>query len=384
MCERDGGYYAIKGFLYQFDKTILEIFNNPNEQVFVEHIQDINYGDYVIQVKHKESANYTYSKIKAPIIQLLEIYKNDNNKKLCLYCHFKDKGPEQYKIVNVEELDNIIKYRDKEKDESINQKFSNELKAEFIRNFTINFSEDYEGQFLTVIDKIKEKFGLSQGNEALLYHSLIRAKLLNLALKEEPQDRSVNESELCTYIKTTKDYVFYSSYRYYLDRDKYIKFIKAKYFTCTSANMNCFERLFIVDCYDYENLTVLHKLISNISKKYFKLGKSPAPYICLRGANRDTLNELKRELLDDNVIFDDGTCFDGDRFRIEKIIENSDKKNNIVVKLIDEAKLEDLIGMITIKEYYHLFLNSPMSFSTSYQQAKVQIENCEEIVEMIC
>ena len=383
MCERDGGYYAIKGFLYQFDKTILEILNNPNEQVFVEHIQDINYGDYIIQVKHKETANYTDSKIKAPLIQLLEIYKNDNSKKICLYCYFKDKLPEQYRISNVEELDTILKYRDKEKDESIKLRFPKELKEKFIEDFTINFSEDYEGQFLLVIEKIKEEFGLSQDNEALLCHSLIREKLLNLAIKENPEERRINERELLTFIETTKDYVFYSSYRYYLGRDKYIKFMKSKYFTCTSANMNCYERLFIVDCHVYENLTVLHKLICNISKKYFKLGKSPAPYICLRGANRDMLIDLKRELLDDNVIFNDGTCFDGDRFRIEKIIEGSDKKNNIVVKLIGEVKLEELVGNITIKEYYHLFLTSPMSFSTSYQQSKVQIEKCEEIVEMI-
>jgi hypothetical protein len=31
--ENDGGYYAIKGFLYQFDKTLIEIISNPDAHI---------------------------------------------------------------------------------------------------------------------------------------------------------------------------------------------------------------------------------------------------------------------------------------------------------------------------------------------------------------
>jgi hypothetical protein len=384
MCDKDGGYYAIKGFLYQFDKTIIDILDNPDKQIFVEHIQDINYDDYVIQIKHKETANFVYSKVKEPIIQLLRIFKSDNNKKLILYCYFFDKNPEEYKISNVQELNNILKYRDENKNKKIDLEFPKELKEKFIENFTINFSEDYEGQFLIVINKIKTGFSLQDDNEAFLYHSLIRGKLLNLALKENSKDRGISKSDLDKYMRTTKDNIFHLSYKYYLGKDKYIKFIRSKYFTFKSTNINCFERLFIIDCHDYESVTTLHNIINNISKKYFKLGKSPAPYICLKGVKKDTLNEFKMQLLDDNVIFNDGTCFDGDRFRIEKIIEDASNVNKVVVKLLKEDELEKLIKKVTIKEYYHLFLSSPMNFSTEYRQSKVQIENCEDILEIIC
>ncbi|MBC2455647.1 hypothetical protein [Clostridium beijerinckii] len=384
MCDRDGGYYAIKGFLYQFDKTIIDILDNPDKQIFVEHIQDINYDDYVIQIKHKETAKFVYSKVKEPIIQLLRIFKSDNNKKLILYCYFSDRNPEEYKISSVQELNNMLKYREEDKNKKINLEFSEELKGKFIKSFTINFSEDYEGQFLLVIKKIKTGFGLQDDNEALLYHSLIRGKLLSLALKENPKERGISKSDLDKFMKTTKDNIFYLSYKYYLGRDKYIKFVKSKYFTFKSPNINCFERLFILDCYDYENLTTLHKIINNISKKYFKTGKSPAPYICLKGIKKDILNEVKIQLLDDNVIFNDGTCFDGDRFRVEKIAENASDVNKVVIKLIKEEELGKLIEKVTIKEYYHLFLSSPMSFSTDYKQSKVQVENCEDILEIIC
>lgn len=61
--QEDGGYYAVKGFLYQYDKTIFEILKNPETEIKFELVQDINYEDYVIQIKHKETQDFYNSKI---------------------------------------------------------------------------------------------------------------------------------------------------------------------------------------------------------------------------------------------------------------------------------------------------------------------------------
>lgn len=44
----EGGYYAIKGFLYQFDKTLIEVITNPQTSVAFENRQDIDYEDYAL------------------------------------------------------------------------------------------------------------------------------------------------------------------------------------------------------------------------------------------------------------------------------------------------------------------------------------------------
>ncbi|MFC1451081.1 hypothetical protein ABXK36_35330, partial [Bacillus cereus] len=67
--DRDGGYYAIKGFIYQFDITMIEILKNKDMDIFVEFQQDLNYEDYVIQVKHKETQNFSIGKLKNAILQ---------------------------------------------------------------------------------------------------------------------------------------------------------------------------------------------------------------------------------------------------------------------------------------------------------------------------
>jgi hypothetical protein len=85
----DGGYYAIKGFLYQFDKTLIEVVTNPQSKIAFENKQDIDYDDFVLQVKHKETQEYSHSKIRKPVEKLIGLFHCDPTKKLCLYCHFK-------------------------------------------------------------------------------------------------------------------------------------------------------------------------------------------------------------------------------------------------------------------------------------------------------
>ena len=57
MKDEDGAYYAIKGFLYQFDYTILKILesSNENELIKIEQEQDLRYEDYFVQVKYYET-----------------------------------------------------------------------------------------------------------------------------------------------------------------------------------------------------------------------------------------------------------------------------------------------------------------------------------------
>lgn len=383
MCEDDGGSYAIKGFLYQFDKTIIEILNNPNKSIYFEHIQDIDYEDYVIQVKNRSTSTFTNSKIKKPVIQLLGLYKNNTDKKFCLYCYFCDKSPCKYKLTSVEELNKVINYRKQEENVKLSHLFDDNVRRGFIKNFTIIFSDDYETQFDTVIQKIKTDFNLPSEEDALLYHSIIRSKLLSLATNDNKEERSITKTELENYIDYTQNNIFYSGYRHYLGRSKYIKYVKNRFFTFRRVNINPYERLFVIDCSDSDNYTIIRSIIENIKNRYFKLKKSPAPYICFRGISETHINEIKMSLIDDGIVFSDGTCFNGDKFRIDKLIQKVDKNNVIEVKFINKDKISELMSSIPIKECYHLFKDNPIKFNSKYREIEVQIEKTEEVLEMI-
>lgn len=383
MCKDDGGYYAIKGFLYQFDKTMIELLNNHEDTIiYIEKIQDINYEDYIIQVKHKETAKFSNSKVREPIIQLLDLYSKDNSKKFCLYGYFEDRTPEVITFTKVEQLNEILKYRDADKTDALELRFPQALRESFINNFSLCFGEDFENQFKYLIGEIKSVFNLNTVDEAIIYHSLIREKLFELAIKEDEQERSITRRQLEMYLSKCNKNIFYGYYDMFMGREKYIALVKKEYFTIKSANLNNFERLFIIDCIGDYNETTIRKIIDNISNKYYRKNKSPAPYICFRMISCDVLRNVKRALLDDEVKFSDGTYFDGDRFRVSTL-KNDGHANGTTVKIIKEEDIEEVMDSVLFKEHYHLFIEEPIQFHSAFLENRVQIKDISEVNKMI-
>lgn len=383
MCENDGGYYAIKGFLYQFDKTMIELLRNEDTvEIHIEDIQDINYENYVIQVKHKETATFTNSKIREPIIQLLELYKEDRNKKFCLHGYFMNEQSHEMKFLKIEQLNEVLKYRDEKKTKELEIKFPEDIRNGFIENFILYFGEDLENQFKYLLDEVKNQFELKNIDDAIIYHSIIREKLFQLAIEANKRDRIITKKQLKEYVNRCNKNIFYGYYDQIIGREKYIKLVKNKYFKIKSANINNFERLFAIDCNHCNNETAIRKIIDNISNKYYKKSKSPAPYISFRGIDEEVLTNVKREMYDDNIKFSDGTYFNGDRFRINDL-KNDGDKNGVRVKIIKDEKIDELLNTITIKEYYNLFFDTPLKLNLKSQEIAVQINDIEEIIEII-
>jgi|AntAceMinimDraft_17_1070374.scaffolds.fasta_scaffold08201_3 hypothetical protein len=374
MSSNDGGYYAIKGFLYQFDKSLIEILRNPENKVGIEKTQDVNINNYAIQVKYKETQNYSPSKIKHAVIQLLELFKNDKSQKFSLYCYFKNKSPQLYKP-SLTELDKIL--GDK-KDEYLDY-----LKKEFKNNFQINFSDNFEKQFEELINLIKNSFSLSSNDKAIIYHSIFRSRLFDISIKTKDK-RDISKNDLLFFIEDAEKTIFYSSYSKYLGREKYEKIIRKDFFTFKRANINNFERLFIIDCHPDVNLVDINKIVNCISKKYFKLSKSPQPILCFLNLQNGKLIELKQELIDQGIMFNDGTFFNGDRFRLDRIIENELTNDRLNVKIVDFDHLYKVLEKIKIREIYQFYIDSPVSIEIDQKHIKIQIEETNQISRMIC
>jgi hypothetical protein len=377
----DGGYYAIKGFLYQFDKTLIEILKNPGEKIRIEQKQDIDYQDFVIQVKHKETQNYSTSKIRNPVIQLIDLFKEDKTQKFCLYCYFKDKSPYEWKL-SVQDLDKIL--GDKKSD------YMPYLKKEFVKKFIIHFSEDFETQFLQLIELIQQEFfsstlarkKASDQEKAYIYHSIFRSKLLDIAIKEK-EEREISKTDLSSFITAAEKTIFYGAYSKYLSKEKYEKLIKKEYFTFNTANIDNFERLVVIECNEGVNLVDINKIVNRISKKYFRKGSSPQPYLCFTNLKAEKLIELKQELADQGLMFNDGTYFNGDRFRLDKIIENMSYDDKIKVKIVDAENLSKILDKIKIKELFQFYSQSSLGLSTERKHIKIQIEETKQILKMI-
>ena len=133
----------------------------------------------------------------------------------------------------------------------------------------------------------------------------------------------------------------------------------------------------MIECNEIEDGTIVRYIIDALRTKYFRTGKSPAPYVCFRGLNKKILNEVKIGLIDDEQLFSDGTCFDGDIFRSDKLVNDK----NVAIKFVSEENVENL--KVKFKEVYDFYLSSQTTIFENVYKIKVQVECLEEVKALI-
>lgn len=369
----DGGYYAIKGFLYQFDKALIEIMTNPHVPVGIEQRQDVEYQDFVIQVKHKETQDYQHHKIKKPVMQLLDMFEEDQTQKFCLYCYFRDREPSKW-TPSLTELDTILGVK--------KGCYTLSIKENFVEKFYIHFSENFEKQFSSVIDLIKNSFFLDNIETAYFYHSLLRSKLLDISVKEKSK-REISRSDLSEFVSGAERTVFYTAYAKYLEQSRYEQLVKKEFFTVRSPNIENFERLFVIHYDNKITVVDLVRITLSLTQKYFKVNKSPQPYLCFIDIDSDTLICLKQLLVDRKIFFNDGTCFHGDKFRLEHITESKIKDDNLVAKIVNSEYLDQVINKVKFQEIYQLYLLTPIEIELECKHIKVQLTETKQVIKML-
>ncbi|PYZ96608.1 hypothetical protein CR205_12930 [Alteribacter lacisalsi] len=371
--ERDGGYYAVKGFIYQFDLTILEILNHPSSKIMFEFEQDINYEKYVIQVKHKETQTFTNSAIKKPVIQLLDAFVLDNNKKFALYCYFKDKevGEKVYDLIEFNKL--LGKSQNK---------YSEESKKEFIKNFKVVFKEDYNRQFEIVLDKIRQEYELASKELAVIYHMIIHSSLLKLAIREK-KERYIDKSVLDEMFHKTSGVIFQHAYRKHLSKERYEKEIKRLYFSPRTQSRRPRERLFILECDNLTSNSRIADIVYKIIEKYYKSPKPP--YVLLRNLTETNLIKLKSQIINEQwpMYFNDGSFFYGGEISVESIVSRDKRFDDITfVIFLNQDNLNTILERISIAEVYEFFIDNPIVAKEEHSTS-IQISDTSQIIRLL-
>lgn len=354
--DSDGGYFAIKGFLFQFDKTLIEIIQNPGTSVEIEQTQDVGTDQIYTQVKHKETQDYKPSKVKKAVKQLLNEYKENPQGKYSLYCYFRDRQP-QSTTVSLEELNKILS--------TDSASFTIKVKSAFIKNFDLIFAPDFEAQFEALLKDIKDAFNLKDDDEAIIYHALLRNKVMNLSILKKRNERTIDLAALKSMVSQNEKVIFDLAYAKFMGNEEYLKFIKKEYFVFKrGVNIPSNERLFVVGADAEVTDQELIEIIQKIQNRYYAKENSPAPYIHLHDVSTQHLAIIKQQLWDKGLHFLDGTHFNGDRFRPQDITKtiHDIKGNSTKFKVLDGKNLESILKLVNFEEVYVLLnvKNSPL------------------------
>lgn len=335
----DGGYYAIKGFEFQIDKTLFEVLSATSGEsvVRLEQIQDIDTDNYVMQVKYKEATKLTPSVIRKPIIQLIEEYTSDPSKDYILYCYFGDNNGHT-EDVDSELLDKILGVK---KDD-----FTGTLKSNFLNKFKLRFSPEFQSQYESVIQKLQDLTFCSSLEEAQYYYSILVDYLRKKVINNPPNDissRQVTKDEILVHLNNGRRIVFMPAYKDFIGQQAYFKLLKSQ-FIKPRKNQNTIFKIGNIDIDDSCTLGSLAYQI--VEKQYFRAARDVKPLTFVIADEK--IEEVKKYFISQDCSFNDGyesIQFNQNLFESPAIINkrnNNLSKTSFKVRLIMESTFDQL------------------------------------------
>lgn len=381
----EGGYYAIKGFSYQYIISLIEVLNCKDEnKVFsFEQLQDFNDNELIYQMKYKETQHFTNSKIKEPTIKLFSEYL-ETKKDYVLYVYFPDKTDETLLFNTSNDLDKVLLNCKIDKKE---YNFTEEQKKEFIKHFKVVFSKDYMDKSNELIELISKIMNTSKEISEIYYFSLI-TYIINIIVNNIPKKRNCTKKELLTYLVDSASKIFHDYSLKYYGKERYIKSIKKEYFF--EKNINNHNRLFIINM-TFTSIDDYYDCICKIVKRYYLINKrrtmiiSSAPYIYLPNIQLSDLVKLKEKLFN-SIGFTDGYRFKDSDFNIDYITKKFAIKDNISCKLVsiedDIMKIIDKLGNDGIKIYQFYDKKNEILYK-SLNQIYIEIDEVNDICKIL-
>ncbi|WP_447038393.1 hypothetical protein [Streptomyces sp. DSM 118878] len=340
--DEDGGCDAIKGFAYQFDATLLEVFENPRSSFEVEGVQDLSGENYHIQIKNR-SGNFYLSVIARAVRLMFKQYLlSDENVSFILHCHFPDQVPGAVRQLAPDEFEKLLTDDLAAVDEVV--------KNQFLKSFSVKFSSDYETQFKKVLKVISVELSAKDQLEAVSYHAILHAHLRNLVLSNPPGMRRVGVADLRKAIRSAQSVIFSSTYADHCGYANYLKMIRRSY-TSRRVNVRNLERIFSFECGEETDPEEIVVAALAIRERYYIPENSPPPYLTFRGSFDGDV--IRRALWESEGYFNDGCGYHGGNFNLDYLVDPPIR--GFGLKIVDQAKLPELVSRARVKEFHDLY-----------------------------
>ncbi len=326
----DGAYYAIKGYSYQFDKTLIAILSNDDEEseVGVEKIQDLDHNDYVFQIKYRETKDYTNTSLREPVMQLLQLFKTDPEKTYIIYCHFNNRKEEVWDV-KVTDLDIILSKVNGTSNEAIRinkelESISQSDKESFASKFKIVFAPKFQKQFEEVLGLIKQVLPEIDDEQAVFHHSQLVGFLQTMIISDpEGCNRVCNKKQIVQLLRGARSAIFTTEFKEYRGAEAYFKFVE-KEFERGSIHRN-WNNFFIIGNIEIDEICSVDEVVVSLIESYFQNAKTDIkpPLVALTQRH---LTSVKESLIEKGVMFNDG--YETIKFSVE-ILAGEPIKNKV-------------------------------------------------------
>lgn len=403
--------YTIKGFIYQFNKTLEQVLSEPNGteitvEGIIEDIDVVSTGlTKAIQCKyHETKEKYKSADISKPILQMLVHYANNKDKDIqyILYAHFSDET-EGEKTISKSDIETILKSKDKSylnyifalkppkktviKELLLKPKRSAEdIKtiAEYYKTatdlelqididsflkpekFKFIIGKSFDALIIDIKELLENKSGFTKVDiEELFYPNAIQ-KIANKSILHNSVDRKINNTNFISELEKNKKTAITRWTKELLTYAELLKIRRSQ--LRLNLQINHRLRYFLFnesDIIDFESKIV--KFISDYINKYHYKPKlhSKTPIFCIKTDNESLRPEIESRLHKKGLKFQNGLkgndFFQEEFQKKPEIIENRNWRefqlricnyNDDTVKALNSKKSDDLfiIGKEDFKE----------------------------------
>ncbi|GAA4187333.1 hypothetical protein GCM10022252_20660 [Streptosporangium oxazolinicum] len=392
---------AIRGYVYQFDRTIIEILQASRDSVVtVEGCEDIDIDNGIlpesIQCKYLASAKYSLAGLRDVILPMLQSFNDGRRWQYRLYAHYAD-GRQAPTALTLQDLKISLTETKRKSAETIEhyKDFSEEVLRDFVRHFTITSGNSIESQKQEVLAALSEKmFATLEDSKDLHYGNAI-AYVMDLAMRPTEDERKIKKGEFIEQVNKRK-MLFTRWQEEVLGRTRIAKMMRSRLKTSRSLRPTNRRTLVVNgrDAAQNGRVREIAHLIEILATEHYGPGRlhSAKPWtVVVEGADSD-VGALKVSLINEGIVFNDGyesIAFSPEIFDTPPVINVNGSKIRSASHSIR------IVGSDTYIKYMHE-LKSPhviVSFSHAspacYSSDKVPYEfhlrstNTEEMIHIL-
>jgi hypothetical protein len=364
--------YTIEGFLYQFNKTLLEILKSLNDSVInvegiVEDVEVVTPDTTtMIQCKYHETCEvFTPSAIFKPLLLMAShFYRNPAaSVRYVLFAHFPNETTAPQKFAEKQYIQDALKSNNKELEKLVAE-LSGKLDIEaFLSRFTLEFGPNFDEITAQAHAALKGS-GIPEGDiETLAYPNAINM-IAGISVKHDPSARTTTRRKFLETLKNIHKTAI-SRWTMALRTRKQLLATRRKQLK-THLDLNSRLRYFVIDTEhleDFEEAFVLF-VKDFIGKYHFKQSHIGTPLFCL-GVTRDQLERIERRLFKVGLKSSNGVVggqFEEPHFFREPLCKASrgQIEREFHLRLL---RLEDHIGLLNNRKYDDLFILGEPDFS---------------------
>jgi hypothetical protein len=301
---------AIKGYLYQFDRTIIEVLKAPSgTTITVEGIEDIDIehatDTEAVQCKYLEASKFSFAKIRAAIIPMLQSSRVDSRLRYRLYIYCGEGDAPS--AMTLDELKQCLTSRSRSGEVTCHYTGISDKELEsFAGRLTIVEGEEFETNRAIVHAMIQSELHCAAEDSTDLYYGNALAAINDLAIIADVSMRKVTKAELVKKINT-KEALYTRWHKEIVGVQRYLSMLKRQAKACQALSPIMSRYLILEHSDAYQGDDYIAIIIA-LAKQHYGVGKlsTAKPWTVVVNCELNLLGSIKQGLLAAEIAYNDG------------------------------------------------------------------------------